>query len=331
MRILTIHKSKGLEFKVVILPFLSWSLDHLPSKQPVLWVKPDKPPFDDLGILPVKYGKELANTVFADYYKEEKYSVYLDNVNLLYVALTRAKDVLIGFSVDNPKSENTIGGLLKNSITSIPEVHNNSEFTLKSHYNEDSRIFEYGEIPENKVAPTDKQNNIQSGYNVSRTMESLKLKLHGENYFSSESKAIRQKINYGKLMHEVFEGIDTPNDISSSVRRLVFEGKLAEDESTELENRVKELVADPAVADWFMSDNRVLKETGILLPEGVTRRPDRVIFKDGKTTIIDFKFGEENPHYLEQIDQYRNLLIKMGYHDIEAYLWYVDKNKIISA
>ena len=80
MRILTIHKSKGLEFKVVILPFLSWSLDHLPSKQPVLWVKPDKPPFNDLGILPVKYGKELANTVFADYYKEEKYSVYLDNV-----------------------------------------------------------------------------------------------------------------------------------------------------------------------------------------------------------------------------------------------------------
>jgi len=136
-----------------------------------------------------------------------------------------------------------------------------------------------GEIPENKVAPTDKQNNIQSGYNVSRTMESLKLKLHGENYFSSESKAIRQKIITGKLMHEVFEGIDTPNDISSSVRRLVFEGKLAEDESTELENRVKELVADPAVADWFMSDNRVLKETGILLPEGVTGGPTGLYLK----------------------------------------------------
>src|SRR5664280_435262 len=331
MRILTIHKSKGLEFKVVILPFLSWSLDHLPSKQPVLWVKPDKPPFNDLGILPVKYGKELANTVFADYYKEEKYSVYLDNVNLLYVALTRAKDVLIGFSVDNPKSENTIGVLLKNSITSIPEVHNNSEFTLKSHYNEDSRIFEYGEIPENKDKPTDKKNTVQSGYNVSRTMESLKLKLHGENYFSSESKARRQKINYGKLMHEVFEGIDTPDDISLSVRKLVLEGKLSEEESIELENGVKELVAVPAVADWFNPDNKVLKETGILLPEGVTRRPDRVIFKNGKTTIIDFKFGEENPHYLEQVDQYRNLLIKMGYKDIEAYLWYVDKNKIISA
>jgi hypothetical protein len=105
---------------------------------------------------------------------------------------------------------------------------------------------------------------------------------------------------------------------------------LSEEESIELENGVKELVAVPAVAEWFNPDNKVLKETGILLPEGVTRRPDRVIFKNGKTTIIDFKFGEENPHYLEQVDLYRNLLSKMGYQDIEAYLWYVDKNKIIS-
>jgi ATP-dependent helicase/nuclease subunit A len=330
MRILTIHKSKGLEFKVVILPFLSWNLDHLPSKQPVLWVKPDKPPFNDLGILPVKYAKDLANTIFADYYEEEKYSVYLDNVNLLYVALTRAKDALIGFSVDNPKSENSIGGLLKKAITSNPENSNTSDFTLKSHYNEQSRVFEYGEIPENTFRPTDKKNIVYSVYHVSRTMESLKLKLHGENYFSSESKALRQKINYGKLMHEVFEGIDTPEDIPMSVRRLVLEGKLSEDESTELEKRVNELVAVPAVADWFISDNKVLKETGILLPEGVTRRPDRIIFKNGKTKIIDFKFGEENNHYLEQVNQYRNLLSKMGYKDIEAYIWYVDKNKIIS-
>ena len=93
IRILTIHKSKGLEFKVVILPFLSWNLDHMNTKPPVLWVKPDTPPFDDLGIVPVKYGKDLNNTIFAEYYKEEKYSVYLDNINLLYVALTRAKDV----------------------------------------------------------------------------------------------------------------------------------------------------------------------------------------------------------------------------------------------
>ena len=331
IRILTIHKSKGLEFKVVILPFLSWNLDHMATKQPVLWVKPDSPPFNDLGIVPVKYSKDLTNTIFADCYREEKYSVFLDNINLLYVALTRAKDVLYGFSVDNPRSENTIAGVLKSAINSTPEFDDGNEFHLYSHYSDENKVFEYGEIPENKSETTDKKDLISSSYFVSQTMESLKLKLHGENYFSSESQTIRKKINYGKVMHEVFEGINTPSDIPNAVRKIVLEGKLSEVESDDIKRRVNEMIKIPQVADWFMPDNIVLTEAGILLQSGATRRPDRVIFKMGKTTIIDFKFGEENSHYSEQVNQYRDLLLDMGYKDIEAYIWYVDKNKIVSA
>ena len=132
-------------------------------------------------------------------------------------------------------------------------------------------------------------------------------------------------------MHEVFEGINTPSDIPNAVRKLVLEGKLSEAESDDIKRRVNEMIKIPQVADWFMPENKVLTEAGILLRSGVTRRPDRVIFKMGKTTIIDFKFGEENSHYSEQVNQYRNLLLDMGYKDIEAYIWYVDKNKIVSA
>jgi ATP-dependent helicase/nuclease subunit A len=331
MRILTIHKSKGLEFKVVILPFLSWNLDHLASKQPYLWVHPETPPFNELGIVPVKYGKELSGTVFAEYYKEEKYSVYLDNINLLYVAFTRAKDAIYGFSVDNPRSETTIAGVLKNALTLNSSGSGVAGFNLSSHYNSMERIFELGEIPENRKEESDNISLSSSSYVVSREMESLKLKLHGENYFSSEKIEVRKKINYGKLMHEVFEGIDTPADISNAVRKLVLEGKLPEEESAEIEKRVNTMMSTPQIAGWFMQGNKVLKEAGILLPSGNTRRPDRVIFKDGKTIIIDFKFGEENSHYGEQVDQYRRLLIDMGYSDIEAYIWYVDRNKIVSA
>jgi ATP-dependent helicase/nuclease subunit A len=331
IRILTIHKSKGLEFKVVILPFISWSLDHLPSKQPVLWVKPETPPFNDLGIVPVKYSKELNNTVFANYYKVEKYSVYLDNLNLLYVAFTRAKDALYAYSVDNPRSENTISGLLKNAITLNIDTKERPEFILKSHYSDENRIFEYGEMPVNRKGNNDEINLIFSKYNVSQKMDSLKLKLHGENYFSADSQTIRKKINYGKLMHEVFEGINTPSDIPDAIRKLVLEGKLTEEESHDLEKKVNLLISSPQVKEWFVPDNKVQTEAGILLPKGNTRRPDRVIFKNGKTTIIDFKFGEENPHYAKQVEQYRNLLIDMGYNYIEAFIWYVDKNKIVPA
>ena len=132
-------------------------------------------------------------------------------------------------------------------------------------------------------------------------------------------------------MHEVFEGINTPSDIPAAVRKLVLEGKLAEEEAAGIEQKVVDTISNPQVTGWFSQDNKVLNEAGILLPSGITRRPDRVIFKNGKTTVVDFKFGVENSHYLEQVEQYRKLLADMGYKDIDAFIWYVDKNKIVSA
>jgi len=331
MRILTIHKSKGLEFKIVILPFLSWNLDHISSKQPVLWVKPTKPPFDDLGIVPVKYNKELSNTIFAEYYQDEKYSVYIDNINLLYVAFTRAKEAIYGFSVDNPRSENTIAGVLKNAIIKKTTTQDVQCIDLSGLYSNEMHLFEFGEIPENTGEKSDNIPIPSSGYNVSNELECLKLRLHGENYFSSEKKELQRKINYGKLMHEVFEGINIPADISFAVRKLVLEGKLPAEEGVSIEKKITSLIATPQVAEWFSPGSEVLTEVGILMPSGSIRRPDRVVFKEGKAIIIDFKFGEENPHYAKQVDQYRCLLADMGYDNIEAYLWYVDKNLIKSA
>lgn len=330
MRILTIHKSKGLEFKVVILPFLSWDLDHKPSNQPVMWVTPSEQPFNELGVLPVKYGKDLSETIFSDSYKEEKQSVYLDNINLLYVAFTRAIDAIYGFSVSNPRSDSTIAGILKNAV-STADNQAVSGLPLSKYFEAEKGIFDFGEIPSNTKVIKYSANISSTEYLVSQAMESLKLKLHGENYFSGDDAELRKKINYGKLMHEVFEGINTPSDISLAVRKLVIEGKLPEEESGDLEIRIRSLISTPEVSEWFKPGNVVMNEAGILLKTGYTRRPDRVIFKDGKTTIIDFKFGEESDRYLEQVDLYRRLVVDMGYTNAEAFIWYVDKNKIVSA
>jgi len=331
MRILTIHKSKGLEFKIVILPFLSWNLDHIPVKQQVLWVRPKASPFNELGIIPVKYGKDLLETIFSDDYREEKSSAYLDNINLLYVAMTRSMEAIYGFSVSNPKSGNTMAGVLKNAFTSGGEYKSESMLNLSEYYSSEKCRFEYGKLPENKKEQTENKNIASSGYHVSRSMESLKLKLHGENYFSSGNEELRKKINYGKLMHEVFEGINTSADIKMAVRKLVIDGKLPHDQSDEIEKKVNALIALPRVSDWFSSDAEIMKEAGILLTSGNTRRPDRVIIKDGKATVIDFKFGSENDKYIEQVNLYRGLLSEMGYKNTEAFIWYVDKNKIVTA
>jgi ATP-dependent exoDNAse (exonuclease V) beta subunit len=325
MRILTIHKSKGLEFNAVIVPFLSWGLDHSPFKQPLLWVKPTVPPFDELGIVPVKCNKDLGETIFASYFRNEKFSAHLDNLNLLYVALTRAKDVLYGFSVNNPKGNNTIAGILKNAFTCSSE-----DSALHRFYDTERNLFEKGQIPEKKKDEQRYYDITASLYNVCTKTDSLRLKLHGENYFSSSEASVRQKINYGKLMHEVFEGIDTVSDINTAVRKLVLEGKLPEEDALSMEQKINNLVAEPLISEWFSPENMVLKETGILLKTGNIRRPDRVIFRDGKATIIDFKFGSENKNHIEQVSLYRNLLKDMGYTNTDAFLWYVDKNKIVT-
>jgi ATP-dependent helicase/nuclease subunit A len=331
MRILTIHKSKGLEFKVVILPFLSWNLDHIPSKQPYLWVKPENAPFSDIGVVPVRYSSELSKTWFAESYAEEKHSAYVDNINLLYVALTRAKEVIYGFSVDNPKIENSIAVVLKNAITSTISDAGQAYLELNRFYDKEKHVFEYGEMPSKQKEKQEETEFFSEKYIVSQALDSLRLKLHGENYFSSGEQEKREKINYGKLMHEIFEGIKTQADIKNSVKRLVLEGKVPAAETEALEKRVIDLISSPRVTEWFMPGNVILTEAGILLPAGNTRRPDRVIFKDGKTIIIDFKFGDESSHYTDQVNEYRKLMAEMGYSDIEAFIWYVDKNIIVSA
>ncbi|MBN2519468.1 MAG: UvrD-helicase domain-containing protein, partial [Bacteroidales bacterium] len=105
IRILTIHKAKGLEFKAVIIPFCDWRIDHNPQQTNIIWCKPNSKPFDELELVPVKYSSILANTIFKDDYFIEKMKVYIDNLNLLYVAFTRAKDVLIATGPDSYKNE----------------------------------------------------------------------------------------------------------------------------------------------------------------------------------------------------------------------------------
>lgn len=324
MRILTIHKSKGLEFSVVILPFISWDLDHPPLMQPLLWVKPQVEPFSDLGIVPVKSSKELANTIFSKEFYDEKYSIYLDNLNLLYVATTRAKDVLYGFAPASPKSGN-VAGLLREAFSPTT-----GDDLLNRYFTLESNVFEFGELPECKREHKKSDHLIIEKYPVTYPARSLKLKLHGENYFSAEETEIRKRINYGKLMHEVFEGIDVAADIPGSIRKLVLEGKLPAEEAPAVITKVENLISHPPVSEWFSEGNIVIKETGILLSSGNIKRPDRVILKGDKTIIVDFKFGSESTAHHEQVEIYRGLLLDMGYKNIEAFIWYVDNNKVVA-
>jgi ATP-dependent exoDNAse (exonuclease V) beta subunit len=154
IRLLTIHKAKGLEFKVVVVPFCTWALDPGPNKGNILWCKPTNSPFDNLPCVPVKYSGKLEKSFFNKEYYHEKLHAFVDNINLLYVAFTRAREVLVSFSELPVKPDiKTVSSLLYATINNPGWTENSREgsiaklIDLSSFWNPEENVLSIGEIP----------------------------------------------------------------------------------------------------------------------------------------------------------------------------------------
>jgi ATP-dependent helicase/nuclease subunit A len=330
IRVMTIHKSKGLQFRVVIIPFLNWQLNH--DKNPTIWTTPAAEPFNKLALVPVKYRKSLINSHFAEAYAEEKISSVVDNLNLIYVAFTRAVDCLFGFCPEKAANRSAAAGsVLKEAIQTHSSMPSDKPYVdLPEFFDSTKNIFTLGTIPE-KISQDTKEilNEINvAGYKVTDSLNRLKLRFHGEDFLVSLPEEQAVKLNYGRIMHEVFSLISTAGDVGNAVKKMVLEGKIPEEDEDELVGKISGVISGPRVKEWFESGLTIIKENDILLPSGTTRRPDRIILKENETIVIDFKFGAGKQAYVNQVNSYRLLLQKMGYKNVRAFLWYVDNNQV---
>jgi CRISPR/Cas system-associated exonuclease Cas4 (RecB family) len=133
-------------------------------------------------------------------------------------------------------------------------------------------------------------------------------------------------------MHDVLSDIITKSDVDSAVEQYVSTGIMDETEAEKMKTHLEELLSKDEVQDWFDPSAKVLNETDILVGDGSTKRPDRVVVKSGKVIVIDYKFGEkESKNYLSQVKKYVNLIKEMGYKDVTGYIWYVEFDKIVQA
>jgi ATP-dependent helicase/nuclease subunit A len=322
IRIMTIHKSKGLGFGAVIMPFVNWETDYIPSHTNIIWCKPEVAPFNQLRVVPLKYGNDLKETIFRKEYLEEKRYNYIDNLNLLYVAFTRAKHRLILFA-PQPKKTDTIknvADLLWQSVIGDP--------SLSEHVKEDesATTFNFGYPSQHKSEKKmEMQANKSSHWHSVPFDDRLKLRLNSIGYFSDEGRR-----DYGKMMHDIVSNIETLADIPRAVEQKISAGELGEEEKEKMINQLNDYLSIPAVSDWYSGKYKILNETQLLHPVTGFSRPDRVMIAPEEIIVVDYKFGDsEDNKYNRQVRYYMKQIKEMGYQRVSGYIFYVKHAKII--
>ncbi len=369
IRIFSIHKSKGLEFHTVLLPFCDWKMENETFTQ-LLWCTPQEAPFDRLDIVPMYYSSRMAESIYCKDYLHEQLQLWVDNLNLLYVAFTRAEKNLIVWSKKGQKgtmsellsqslpgvvaeerkaaavigAEKTLFGLNgdSNSNKALSENSSqNSNEARNENWSEDE-AYEFGALcPSSESKQTGTTNKlIQKPQKLPIKMESMRHEIEFRQSNRSadfiqgveEEESADRFIHRGRMLHTLFSAIDTETDIDPAIERLVFEGVIGSREAeAEIRSLTHKAFAMPEVRDWYSGTWELFNECDIIYKvngEFATRRPDRVMMRDGQVVVVDFKFGKRYKKYNKQVREYMTLLRRMGYDNITGYLWYVDEEAI---
>ena len=342
IRILSIHKSKGLEFHTVLIPFCDWKLENETNNQ-LIWCSPTEAPFSTLDIVPVNYSSTMAESVYRQNYLDERLQLWVDNLNLLYVAFTRAGKNLIFWCKKGQKG--TMSELLANALPQVAtregdenwdeeEPFENGELCPSKHTGTDEHLPDAPKVSANRLA--------QKPDKLPVHMESMRhdIEFRQSNRSADfiqgvdEEESDNRFINRGRLLHTLFSAIETEEDIDNAIDQLVFEGIIGKPET---EEKIRELTHHafslPQVQDWYSGSWHLFNECDIIWQERGelrTRRPDRVMMRGNEIVVIDFKFGKQNKKYNKQVQGYMQLLTRMGYlkENIEGYLWYVEEDLI---
>ncbi len=335
--ILTIHKAKGLEFNAVLIPFCDWELVPSPQKAPYMWCHPDREPFNQLDLVLIKYGSHLERSLFAEaYYREMLYSM-VDNLNLLYVAFTRSVNTLIINCPYNSKNSNAsrcVGNLIQKIIENPPlldSIEKGKYLDVTPYLNSDLRVFEYGDL-QKFVLAENKNNTVNreiSGFRIKGNGDILKLRVHSEGYFDLYQNEIGERLNFGRMLHEIFENISTVKDISKSVKKMISEGKIDSGTARDYELVIERMLSSEPQKSWFNGDWKILNERNILRGNESQHRPDRIMMQERKVVLVDYKTGEKHQNHITQVKGYLNDFEKMKFEGTKGYLWYLSTNELV--
>lgn len=337
IRILTIHKSKGLQFKVVIAPFCDWKLGHNATFNNILWCTTDHQPLNAVKYLPLKYSRGLEKTYYQRDYYNEMIQAQLDALNLLYVAFTRAEECLYAFGkmpVFDKQGKYKIESAsdLLYHILANDGTGKREEEVVKGFYDfwdEERTVFEMGQAGglSGKTVPPENTVSLRK-FLSSPWRNKLAIKNKSKGFFRESGSPVNEKINYGLLIHEVLSRIKVLAQIPLVLDQQLFEGTINKKERDQLEEKINNLLATGDVRAWFTDGWEVRTEVSVLTTSGKMSRFDRVMIRGNKAVVVDFKLSRKGTGYQKQIKRYVALLREMGYQPVEGYLLYIEEGQV---
>ncbi|MEQ9168547.1 MAG: 3'-5' exonuclease, partial [Fulvivirga sp.] len=303
VKVLTIHKSKGLEFPVVIIPFLSWSLDKQNNAvDSIMWCKTiDKPPFNLMPMVPLKYATALQNTYWADEYHHEKLKNLLDNLNVLYVAVTRPESALYMFA---PKGKET--GLNKVNDLVYQLVSGQEQWDVET------QKYTLGTLPE-PIKSGRKSNEVSLKDYSSHSWRS-KVRLQMRDSANQNKEQFNEAAAHGIKLHDALSKIRYADQVDQFKEHPLF---------SDLTKTVL------ALSEYFEKSWEVRTEVPVLLPNGDMRRIDRLNQKSDKVVLIDYKTGKDKNEDRAQMREYMRLVSQMIKKPVEGLLFYLESQEIL--
>ncbi|MCX2478385.1 UvrD-helicase domain-containing protein [Pedobacter sp. MC2016-15] len=316
VQVITIHKSKGLAFKVVMIPFCNWDING--KTNTIFWVPAANTPYHQLERIPLKYNSSLGQSSVAIPYYEELLYNQMDALNMLYVATTRTKEYLY-ISTLGKKTEgiSTIGDLLIK--------------VFEDSIAEDGRFLEEEPVVKKASASLGEilkpeRINLQE-YPVSDRLTAV---------FNTDLK--RRELDMlgapspgreGSILHEVLARAADPEDISVVLAEMLNEGFFREEELSSLEQQATTVLAHAELQQLLNSSTETVSEKSIIDRDGKSYRPDKVLISDNEVIVIDYKFTQkESPAHIKQVHGYRALLQEMGYASVSTYLFYANSGEL---
>ena len=313
VNIMTIHASKGLEFPVVITPFLAWDIEKTQS----IWVDIDEEGID-LPVALINTTKAADDTVYKPLAERERQQQTLDSLNMLYVDFTRAVDRLHIISPELKKKST------KNCHTWLVDYAKTQET-----FNEANHVLEFGSL-------TNKQKNVHQKIGLEQLQISDLvfnqnpdvIQIKGASTYSANEEVTKAR-EYGILVHYILSKIKTKEDVESVILNAVLAGDITEEESHKMKAEIQQLVSIQSIAPYFDKGVTIKNELEILTSTGEVLRPDRVVIANNHAVVIDYKTGKKNAQkYHAQMQDYEFALLSLGYMSVKKVLLYIQEQEV---